>query len=511
MNTGTNVLNIYINGALSKPCSCLSTDRTTRKFCYAGRDQALQRYANGRMASLGVRDWALWTHEIAQVYAAEKLPLAAPFELNADFPPRMQSGVKALFSLTPPFTAEAGVTVTIAVNVTGAILSTSTLSWTTAQLSTVRWVQVTMPTPAVPLLISFSFTAVHPRFLPPAPIEIGVFTQSQLFDECIHTVTIRSKPSNAGFLPSPYVAGVGTALLAPLPPLAAAVENKMFVNLNNFTDTGSNTTVDTFLVTKGKGFTVTLWVKIDTATGPTQNHWLWTMWKTGFPELGWFLRTDGDCFVWGTPDWYSYSQPLKSPSTKQTQFGCGKWTPNVSRTATHTAREGRGSRHNTVQELIASLPSVVVLCSVFVTSDLASLIPLLQRVQFHHDVLFELTKHRFSQEWRIAVGGIRQPSHRRSALRVGGAARRIAALQIGGVLGGACHHRGEGAVCRLCGARMARLRQQHARSIRRSPFLGSCIDELGNQSRVYSSSPERVSCGLRQYESLLPCSCVGSQ
>jgi len=336
LSTGTNIINMYVNGALSKSCSCLSTERTSRKFCYAGRDQALQRYANGRMASMGVRDWALWTHEISQVYAAEKLPLAAPFELNADFPARMVAGAQSFLSLTPPFTEEAGVTVTITANVTG-VLSVSTLSWTTAQLNIVRWVQVTMPTPAVPLLISFSFTAAHPRFLPPASIEIGVFTQAQLFAECIHTVTIRSKPSNTGFLPSPYVAGVGTALLAPLPPLAAAVENKMFVNLNNFTDTGSNTTVDTFLVTKGKGFTVTLWLKIDTATGPAQNHWLWSMWKTNFPELGWFLRTDGNCFVWGTPDWYSYGVPLKQPSTKQTQFGCGKWTPNVSGRMTHRA------------------------------------------------------------------------------------------------------------------------------------------------------------------------------
>lgn len=379
MDTWTNDVSIYANGLFIKTCNCIPVQRVARKFCFAGKDHMHERFGNGRIAAYTIYDYAMWSDktnnqdrnapeteqrselnrlwahgamltltlcfcslclfasrvrdfEVLQVYTQNRLPLAAPFTVDPYFSTRIPSDLPVSLRIYTPHSREFAHNLTLWSNVTG-VLPTNpfVLRWTNND-NAAKSLNVRLPVNVSAASINFT-ACCNPRFLAPETIVLTLHSQDWLLAEAIHTVSITTKPAHADFLPSPYVAGVGTALLAPPPPLAnPSVENKQYVDLNDASDTNTTSTVDRTLIARGFGWTYTAWMLIDTVSGPPMDHWLFAMWKTGAQDQAIYLRTSGNCLLFGGTNQLNRGSDTGfwnvCPSYSQVRFGCGSWSPD---------------------------------------------------------------------------------------------------------------------------------------------------------------------------------------
>jgi hypothetical protein len=218
--TATGQAQIFVNGRLSVTCTCPQIRRTARRFCYTGVDLRMERWAQGRIHSLQVYDYALWSHQVSQVYEQLPPPPHWPFTTDPQFPRFLPEETPHPLRIYHPFRDESAVTLTLTASHAGVLPSNPlTLRWTSQQAHT-QTVQVKLPAGASEVTISFE-TTDNPRILAPPPLTIDLFTQARLLSEAILTVEVKRKPEHAGWKANPLRAGTGTAVLKRLPDIGA--------------------------------------------------------------------------------------------------------------------------------------------------------------------------------------------------------------------------------------------------------------------------------------------------
>ena len=111
--------------------------------------------------------------------------------------------------------------------------------------------------------------------------QVGVGGAVALLASAHFTFTVGSTPPlHAGYQASVYAPGYGLATFTPLV-CNGSVECKQYVDLNDPRDTGLSNGIDPLIPARGLGWTMGMWVKVDSLTAPTQKyHHLFSWWPT---------------------------------------------------------------------------------------------------------------------------------------------------------------------------------------------------------------------------------------
>lgn len=174
------------------------------------------------------------------------MPNRAEFTVHKGFPARIKPGEPQLLWIYSPFMLEFNVTLNVTASIPG-VLPTNpfTLRWPNND-NKPKSVLVSMPVGATGFTLSF-FTNDNPRFMAPPDVSVSLWTYPLLLAEAAKHVPVTPSqyPSQSTFVPSPYVAGRGTARF----------KDQQRANLNSLADTGSSAIINPKLIVQGTGFT----------------------------------------------------------------------------------------------------------------------------------------------------------------------------------------------------------------------------------------------------------------